>query len=611
MESRRSRNAYKRVFISAMGLLLIGLVFGALAAPEPARFVQASTDVFLGGEGGYHTYRIPAMAVTKSGVVLAFCEGRKNSPADHGNIDLLIRRSLDNGHTWSEIQVVYEDGGAAEITVGNPCPVVDHADGTVWLAFTRNNERAFVTRSTDDGATWSSPVEITDALRAFPFPWTRLGIGTVNGIQLQSGRLVMPLWLNDKIGVNYRSAVILSDDHGATWKPGGLVPPTVADCNECTVAETEPDVLCINLRNKDNAKRRAVAWSRDGGLTWSEPILDHALIDPVCQGSLLNVSHEGKPCLVFSNASSTKRERLTVRASADAGQHWSEGLILHSGPAGYSCLTTLENGLVACLFEAGDSKYNERLVFATFALNDVLKPAHEDALTSPGVALTFDDAYVAEWAAAIPLFERYGAHATFFVSQFDKLTAEQIEGLRTLQAAGHAIGCHSLRHRKAVDYVNEHSVQQYLADEITPAVNLMLDAGLRPTAFAYPNSSNNAATDDALLRQFRHLRSGAYPKEGERIVEIDALFTPIGEVAARGCLYGCSMDRAGEPGREDVPQQIREALERAKNKGELVVLYSHNIGAEPKNHITPQALEQVLRDTQELGLKFYTYDELP
>jgi len=106
MESKRSRNAYKRVFISAMGLLLIGLVFGALAAPEPARFVQASTDVFLGGEAGYHTYRIPSLIVTEHGTVLAFCEARKDGLHDTGDIDIVLRRSVDSGRTWGPMELV-------------------------------------------------------------------------------------------------------------------------------------------------------------------------------------------------------------------------------------------------------------------------------------------------------------------------------------------------------------------------------------------------------------------------------------------------------------------------------------------------------------------------
>ncbi|MBN2307632.1 MAG: polysaccharide deacetylase family protein [Candidatus Hydrogenedentes bacterium] len=233
------------------------------------------------------------------------------------------------------------------------------------------------------------------------------------------------------------------------------------------------------------------------------------------------------------------------------------------------------------------------------------------ALTEPGVVLTFDDTFVSQWVAAMPLFEKCGAHATFFVTGFDELTPEQVAGLQRLRQAGHAVGCHGLRHRKAVEYTEQHSLDAYLRDDVTPAVALMDAAGLHPTSFAYPCSNNNEATDAALLERFRHLRTGAYPTEGERIAQLDAIFTPINAVAARGCFAGRSMDRAGEPGHEDGIAQVTEALDRALEKRELVVLYSHNIGTENRNHILPGSLEQILAHAKRIGLRFYTFDDLP
>ena len=233
------------------------------------------------------------------------------------------------------------------------------------------------------------------------------------------------------------------------------------------------------------------------------------------------------------------------------------------------------------------------------------------AMDQPGVLLTFDDTYVEAWVAALPLFAKYGAHATFFVTQFDKLSDTQIHGLRALKRAGHAIGCHGLRHRKAAEYVREHGAAQYLADEIESALALMTEAGLVPTCFAYPMSNRSDESDAALLQHFRHLRGGAFATEGQRLVQLDALFTPLDEIAARGCLLGRSLDKAGEEGREHVIDEVKEALQRAKQSRECVVFYSHCIGTEPRNHITPAALESILAYAHELGLQFYTYDDLP
>lgn len=119
------------------------------------------TDLFVSGRDGYKAYRIPALVVSNRGTILAICEARKNSFSDKGDIDLVIKRSFDNGQTWTRMKIIRDDG---DNTVGNPCPVVDRQTGTIWLPFCRNNKRVFITKSTDNGATWSAPVEITGAV---------------------------------------------------------------------------------------------------------------------------------------------------------------------------------------------------------------------------------------------------------------------------------------------------------------------------------------------------------------------------------------------------------------------------------------------------------------
>jgi len=123
----------------------------------------------------------------------------------------------------------------------------------------------------------------------------------------------------------------------------------------------------------------------------------------------------------------------------------------------------------------------------------------EGATREPGVILSFDDAFVADWLAAMPLFERYKAHVTFFISHFERLTPEQIDGLHRIERAGHAIECHGLRHERAATYCREHSLEQWLECEVQPAVAWMRQEGFEPTAFAYPCSENDDQTDRALL----------------------------------------------------------------------------------------------------------------
>ena len=344
--------------MAKVGILLFAWWLPAITRGLPLQEVP----LFVAGEGGYHTYRIPAITVSARGTVLVFCEGRKTSPRDNGDIDLLMRRSVDGGKTWQPTQLVYEEGGNQPITIGNPCPI-SAADGTVHVLFCRNNRRAFYIKTNDDGRTFSKPREITEALRSFEFPFTRLGTGPGHGIQTTAGRLLAPLWLNDRIGHDYRSGVAYSDDDGMTWHAGGLVPADVKGLNEGMVAALPGGKMLINMRNRQ-AKCRAVASSDDGGLSWNRPQLVEALIDPQCQGALLRVPDSDPAQLLFSNAADLKRLRLTVRLSADSGRTWSTGQLLYAGPSAYSDLAVAPDGTILCLYERGQKSPYEQIILA-------------------------------------------------------------------------------------------------------------------------------------------------------------------------------------------------------------------------------------------------------
>lgn len=369
-------------------LLPMLTMLGTLAAP--GEVVPEAQPLFVSGQGRYHTYRIPALEVTDEGTVLAFCEGRRGSAGDTGDIDLLLTRSTDGGRTWSEPRVIWDDAGN---TCGNPCVVADREAGVVWLLSTWNlgedhehaiiagtsadTRRVFSLRSDDDGLTWSAPREITSDVKRDDWTWYATGPGS--GIQLQRGpfrgRLVIPCDHIEAGSNRYYSHVIYSDDHGATWQLGGSSPEHQA--NECEVVELAGGRLLLNMRNYDAAtRRRQRALSGDGGLSWRDQRFDVALPEPICQASIERVrwpDGDRAGVIAFCNpASESSRAAMTLRLSFDEGDTWPASALLHAGPSAYSDLAMLADGRVACLYEAGSASPYESIVFQSPPLGSLV-----------------------------------------------------------------------------------------------------------------------------------------------------------------------------------------------------------------------------------------------
>jgi sialidase-1 len=349
---------------------------GKPASPPASAPAPDQTDLFVAGRDGYHAFRIPALLVSAKGTLLAFCEGRRNSTSDAGAIDVVLKRSLDGGRTWQPMQTVAADGPN---TVGNPCPVVDRDTGIIWLPLTWNlgsdteaqikkktakaSREVWLTKSTDDGATWTKPINITSTTKDPDWTWYATGPG--GGIQLKSGRLLIPCDHALAGSQLFRSHAIYSDDHGATWKLGGVIGDKV---NECQAVELGDGRLMMNLRSYMGHRCRAVSWSSDGGLTWTPAQDEPALIEPVCQASILRF------VLVFSNPASTKREKMTVRLSLDEGKTWSISALLSAGPSAYSSLAVLPDQRIGCLYERGEKSAYEKITLALFSLQWLTEP---------------------------------------------------------------------------------------------------------------------------------------------------------------------------------------------------------------------------------------------
>jgi len=301
-------------------------------------------------------YRIPALAVSTKGTILAFAEARRLNFRDIGDVDAVVKRSEDNGKTWGPEVLIWDDEGRS---VNNPTPVVDPKNGRIWLfmghwkGMTATQHVAY---SDDDGKTWSAPKDMTKILRDQLKPGRNICMpGPGAGIVLQrgknAGRLVIPV--NYTVGSPaWTPGVVYSDNSGATWKTGGcLLNPVMG---EARCAELCDGSVLFNGRTAK--KKRGLAILGNGGTEDSEKVwYADDLPDPSCQGAIARHSwpKDGKPgILLYSGPGvATARAHGTLFASYDDGKTWPWKKQYYQGSAGYSDVTALPDGRVAVLFE--------------------------------------------------------------------------------------------------------------------------------------------------------------------------------------------------------------------------------------------------------------------
>ena len=369
-------------------LAVSGMCLLAVAAVAAEPFIEKA-DLFEAGKSGYVVCHLPGVAVTARGSVLAWCEARKKSGGDWDAIDILLRRSTDNGKTFDAPKRIADVKGPitknpvalrlkgvnpSDVTYDNPVLIPDR-DGTVHGLFCIEYMRCFYMRSADDGVTWSTPVEITPAFEKFrkAYDWRVLATGPDHGIQLKSGRLIVPVWLSTGTGGNAHrpsvTATIFSDDGGATWQAGEIAVPCTAtwiNPNETVAVELGDGRVMLNVRNESKAHRRLVTVSPDGATGWSTPHFDDALLEPICMGSIVRcpAKPDGGPArLLFSNPDNLSRadgkeepgknrdrKNLTVKMSSDNGQTWPVSRTVEPGPSMYSDIGVAPDGTIFCFY---------------------------------------------------------------------------------------------------------------------------------------------------------------------------------------------------------------------------------------------------------------------
>lgn len=369
-------------------------------------------------QDGVHTSRIPGLATSEEGTLMAIYDARYNSGRDlQGHMDIAMNRSVDGGRTWEPMQIVLdmgEWGGMPENYngVSDACILVDDNTGDIYVAglwmygvldsetgkwvdgLTEDSTRwihqwhkmgsqpgfdvkqtsqFLITKSTDDGLTWSEPVNIT---RAKKEEWWLYAPAPGQGITLSNGTLVFPTQGRDETGMPF-SNITWSQDGGETWVASN---PAQKNTTECAVVELSNGDLMLNMRDNRNrgneeVNGRSIFTTGDMGETWVEhPTSREALIEPTCMASLHKHEYiengEEKSMLLFVNpASTSKRNNITLKVSYDDGNTWPQEkhiLLDEYSGRGYSCITTVDESTIGILYESSQAD----LVFQTVSLDE-------------------------------------------------------------------------------------------------------------------------------------------------------------------------------------------------------------------------------------------------
>jgi sialidase-1 len=332
------------------------------------------------GQDDSDAYRIPGLATTNKGTLIAVYDNRYRGGGDlPGDIDVGMSRSVDGGQSWAAMKVIMDMGNDPKFSydgIGDPAVLVDRKTNTIWVAATwSHGNRSWngsgpglesaetgqfmLVRSDDDGVTWSKPINITKQIKDPKWRFVLQGPG--KGITMRDGTLVFSAQYRDADGVPF-STMIHSTDRGETWTIGTGVK---SKTTESQLVELGDGSIMINCRD-DRGGSRSVYTTRDLGKTWIEhPTTRSALPEPVCMASLIRVENENYgPLLFFSNPNQTRgRARMTIKVSNDEGLTWPEKwhALIDEETSMYSCMTLVGEDKIGLFYEGPGEIYFVRV----------------------------------------------------------------------------------------------------------------------------------------------------------------------------------------------------------------------------------------------------------
>jgi sialidase-1 len=378
---------------------------------EPGYIHRPATVLRAAGQDDCDTYRIPGLVTTNSGALIAVYDNRYNNSKDlQENIDIGMSRSIDGGQNWEPMKVIVdmgEWGGQPESLngIGDPCILYDKKNATIWVAAlwmsggTENDMLWWISKpgmipaetgqfmlakSTDDGLTWSAPINITDQIK--DPSWQLLLQGPGRGICMKNGTLVFPAQFKKNVGeksldggqFTCHSTLVYSTDGGQHWEIGS---GAKTNTTEAQVAELSDGSLMLNMRDdrnrtdKSENNGRAVAVTHDLGQTWeTHPTSNSSLPEPNCMASLISteilVNGSKKHVLFFSNPNNKfERTNMTIKASLDDGLTWPELYQIElneTGGYGYSCMSMVDENTIGILYEGVKDIYFQKIPVSDF-----------------------------------------------------------------------------------------------------------------------------------------------------------------------------------------------------------------------------------------------------